>query len=215
MAIDAGIYGLLDTKGLQSGLSGIGESYARGVEQSNRLSQLAQQSQLTDLQIRAGQHAEAAMPEQKRQKDMQELNAALAFGIQQKNGIGNQDLMNSTYQEAMRRGLKDEDVAKLFEPWASVSNQTDGVVVPPTAAEQQRVADVYTQQADPKKAIDLRLAAMNPKHLVGDTPEIIRLQNFAESLPEGPNKDKINRSEERRVGKECKHWCRSRWSPYH
>ena len=23
------------------------------------------------------------------------------------------------------------------------------------------------------------------------------------------------RSEERRVGKECKHWCRSRWSPYH
>ena len=24
-----------------------------------------------------------------------------------------------------------------------------------------------------------------------------------------------NRSEERRVGKECKHWCRSRWSPYH
>ena len=24
-----------------------------------------------------------------------------------------------------------------------------------------------------------------------------------------------SRSEERRVGKECKHWCRSRWSPYH
>ena len=23
------------------------------------------------------------------------------------------------------------------------------------------------------------------------------------------------RSEERRVGKECSHWCRSRWSPYH
>ena len=25
----------------------------------------------------------------------------------------------------------------------------------------------------------------------------------------------VLRSEERRVGKECKHWCRSRWSPYH
>ena len=25
----------------------------------------------------------------------------------------------------------------------------------------------------------------------------------------------INRSEERRVGKECTSWCRSRWSPYH
>ena len=23
------------------------------------------------------------------------------------------------------------------------------------------------------------------------------------------------RSEERRVGKECTSWCRSRWSPYH
>ena len=28
------------------------------------------------------------------------------------------------------------------------------------------------------------------------------------------NRD-IDRSEERRVGKECTSWCRSRWSPYH
>ena len=28
-------------------------------------------------------------------------------------------------------------------------------------------------------------------------------------------KNIIIRSEERRVGKECSHWCRSRWSPYH
>ena len=26
---------------------------------------------------------------------------------------------------------------------------------------------------------------------------------------------KFHRSEERRVGKECTSWCRSRWSPYH
>ena len=25
----------------------------------------------------------------------------------------------------------------------------------------------------------------------------------------------LPRSEERRVGKECTSWCRSRWSPYH
>ena len=25
----------------------------------------------------------------------------------------------------------------------------------------------------------------------------------------------LTRSEERRVGKECTSWCRSRWSPYH
>ena len=27
--------------------------------------------------------------------------------------------------------------------------------------------------------------------------------------------DNTTRSEERRVGKECTSWCRSRWSPYH
>ena len=27
--------------------------------------------------------------------------------------------------------------------------------------------------------------------------------------------DRVKRSEERRVGKECTSWCRSRWSPYH
>ena len=32
-----------------------------------------------------------------------------------------------------------------------------------------------------------------------------------EDLPILPEK----RSEERRVGKECTSWCRSRWSPYH
>ena len=39
------------------------------------------------------------------------------------------------------------------------------------------------------------------------------LQRFGvtvEELAQG-----LRRSEERRVGKECKHWCRSRWSPYH
>src|SRR3546814_4987263 len=30
-----------------------------------------------------------------------------------------------------------------------------------------------------------------------------------------PQHDRINRSEERRVGKECVSTCRSRWSPYH
>ena len=30
-----------------------------------------------------------------------------------------------------------------------------------------------------------------------------------------PLKERILRSEERRVGKECRIGCRSRWSPYH
>ena len=34
-------------------------------------------------------------------------------------------------------------------------------------------------------------------------------------LLKGGRGGKGNRSEERRVGKECTSWCRSRWSPYH
>ena len=30
-----------------------------------------------------------------------------------------------------------------------------------------------------------------------------------------PLEQRVFRSEERRVGKECTSWCRSRWSPYH
>ena len=32
---------------------------------------------------------------------------------------------------------------------------------------------------------------------------------------ENPVAEGVNRSEERRVGKECASMCRSRWSPYH
>ena len=35
------------------------------------------------------------------------------------------------------------------------------------------------------------------------------------SIFDALNKDGDDRSEERRVGKECIAWCRSRWSPYH
>ena len=31
----------------------------------------------------------------------------------------------------------------------------------------------------------------------------------------GVDGSRVMRSEERRVGKECTSWCRSRWSPYH
>ena len=36
-----------------------------------------------------------------------------------------------------------------------------------------------------------------------------------EQLPQCSDKEIIDRSEERRVGKECFRLCRSRWSPYH
>ena len=40
---------------------------------------------------------------------------------------------------------------------------------------------------------------------------LVRNAAFASVL----NNSKFKRSEERRVGKECVCWCRSRWSPYH
>src|SRR3546814_8460643 len=44
---------------------------------------------------------------------------------------------------------------------------------------------------------------------------LLRLSNF--SVPEtiGSQESYSERSEERRVGKECVSTCRSRWSPYH
>ena len=41
------------------------------------------------------------------------------------------------------------------------------------------------------------------------------LGEHAPSHPRSEDADKKGRSEERRVGKECTSWCRSRWSPYH
>ena len=40
------------------------------------------------------------------------------------------------------------------------------------------------------------------------------LEAVADSLV-ADSKALLTRSEERRVGKECTSWCRSRWSPYH
>ena len=37
----------------------------------------------------------------------------------------------------------------------------------------------------------------------------------AEKEPQPDFSDNADRSEERRVGKECRIGCRSRWSPYH
>ena len=52
----------------------------------------------------------------------------------------------------------------------------------------------------------------------GHTPIVI--DNLSNSNPESLHRvaeitGKPVRSEERRVGKECTSWCRSRWSPYH
>ena len=41
------------------------------------------------------------------------------------------------------------------------------------------------------------------------------MDGVAEMIPDIQVEATFPRSEERRVGKECTSWCRSRWSPYH
>ena len=48
---------------------------------------------------------------------------------------------------------------------------------------------------------------------VKDIRSFLGLAGYYRRFTEGFSK--IARSEERRVGKECTSWCRSRWSPYH
>ena len=50
---------------------------------------------------------------------------------------------------------------------------------------------------------------------VGLFPILERIGLLAYRLDLPASMAGIHRSEERRVGKECTSWCRSRWSPYH
>ena len=58
---------------------------------------------------------------------------------------------------------------------------------------------------------------MNFSHL-GMIPQALPLSTGAQGAAVAELQDALNklgRSEERRVGKECTSWCRSRWAPYH
>ena len=52
------------------------------------------------------------------------------------------------------------------------------------------------------------------KHLIKDW-KIDEYVDIIMGFNGGCYLDMRTRSEERRVGKECTSWCRSRWSPYH
>jgi len=128
MAIDASIYGLLDTKGLQQGLAGIGEAYASGVERRNRLAQLDKQGQLTDQQIAAGKRAEEGYPaeqealekrrkfedEDRYQKVMKEHQEAVARGA-----VTNEEI-DAMAQDAYRRGVPSDVINQNYGFYANM-----------------------------------------------------------------------------------------------
>ena len=49
--------------------------------------------------------------------------------------------------------------------------------------------------------------------LVDESGKVV--DSWVGKLASGQERTVVTRSEERRVGKECTSWCRSRWSPYH
>ena len=61
-------------------------------------------------------------------------------------------------------------------------------------------------------AIDQMAASSGPQSNQYATGLMDELFGEVDSILDG---SLIPRSEERRVGKECIAWCRSRWSPYH
>src|SRR3546814_16967531 len=46
-------------------------------------------------------------------------------------------------------------------------------------------------------------------------PDLLSVDDIVRAIPNGSCTKSRERSEERRVGKECVSTCRSRWSPYH
>ena len=62
----------------------------------------------------------------------------------------------------------------------------------------------------------LRVRRLGPLQLHHHQPSHLQIRRPAEPLPAAARVlPRPPRSEERRVGKECTSWCRSRWSPYH
>ena len=64
-----------------------------------------------------------------------------------------------------------------------------------------------------KNALDELMATHTGETVVLVSHAIVLRLLVLQALGLGP--ERLWRSEERRVGKECTSWCRSRWSPYH
>ena len=99
-----------------------------------------------------------------------------------------------------------ESLAVNTELTAAASHKVDSAV-----AETKRVVEetkevvVKTHEAINGNGLCKELAAIRDAQVEHQTKDDAALEETRNSI----------RSEERRVGKECTSWCRSRWSPYH
>src|SRR3546814_1784242 len=81
-------------------------------------------------------------------------------------------------------------------------------------------SDVCSSDLDPVEVLPAAQAAWLPRSAAAPRPEAdfrrLDAAPFAAlAMPPMPAPTLAERSEERRVGKECVSTCRSRWSPYH
>ena len=73
------------------------------------------------------------------------------------------------------------------------------------------IPDKVFNQPDDEKLTEVELAVLQAMADEKTNPQIAEELFMSQRTVESH----VTRSEERRVGKECTSWCRSRWSPYH
>src|SRR3546814_12428304 len=77
-------------------------------------------------------------------------------------------------------------------------------------------SDLESQTASTRESmLDQSLSSVNPISAGTESASESGKRAFAFPPFNAPQTSPTNRSEERRVGKECVSTCRSRWSPYH
>ena len=110
------------------------------------------------------------------------------------------------------------------ELWEKVVRKLRGGTMPPAGVRRPDPAQIASAVSSLERVLD-QAAARNPNpgrvvlhrlnraEYVNAIRDLLALDVDAkETLPADASG---YRSEERRVGKECTSWCRSRWSPYH
>lgn len=164
MPLDPSIYNQVGKVNLGQG---IGDALTGFADRQNRLSDLARQQetqarqgQLQDLQIRAAQRTEAAIPKAEKQRHIQELAYGLSQGLDPSHGIDKQTLQSMTMREAKRRGLGDEDVNQLFAPLASGKDDAS-------------LSQYYLSMANPEEAQKRQIEAQYRKP---EKPDDIQLE---------------------------------------
>src|SRR3546814_13142394 len=91
---------------------------------------------------------------------------------------------------------------------------TPGAGLRPTDVVYDRTGSAFAETPAEAWDWDALLEGVTRLHLSGITPALGPVP-AASALAAARAAAKRNRSEERRVGKECVSTCRSRWSPYH